>query len=232
MRLNKAYGILWRVLLAVQVFVPAGAAEVRGSVTMSYEGMFKVDGSFLERPIAVALLEMDGRKTVLRDSKVHRVEISGNRIEPSFMTVQRGDTIKFINRDGVYHQLFSVSSDSPFDVTLAKSAYSGLQTALVTLDKPGTTHIFCRIHNKSYARVDVLDTPYQQLVKPGEEFRFTNLRAGRWMLRLASPAAETRMIAVDAVTSPPPLDLQLSSRGGGSGSAELSLGSSIETMYQ
>ena len=232
MRPGKVYGNLWLAVLAVLVFVPAGAAEIRGRVSFSYEGMFKVDGRLQERPIAVALLEMDGRQTVLRDSREHQVEISGNRIEPSFMTIQRGDTIKFVNRDGVYHQLFSVSSESPFDVTLAKSGHSGLQTASVTLNKAGTSHIFCRIHNKSYARIDVLDTPYQQIVKAGEEFHFSNLRAGRWMLRLASPAAETRMVAVDAVTSPPSLNLQLSSRGGGSGSVELSLGASIDSMYQ
>lgn len=208
------------------------AAEVTGSVEFVYNGIFSTDAAANQRPISVALLPMETAAGERGPARNHVMEISNNRIAPSFMTVQRGDEISFVNKDAVYHQLFSLSHELPFEVMLEKSTREKKVRSVVKLDKLGTAHVFCRIHNKSYARVDVLDTPMQQIVKPGQPFRFTGLKAGKWMLRLASPASETRLIPVDAVTSPPPLRLQLSSHGGGSVNGKLNTALPVESMYR
>ena len=210
----------------------AMTAEVRGGVEFEYNGIFSSDAGAQKQPIAVALLPVNGKQVALTEPQIHHMEISNNRISPSFLSAQRGDRIVFVNTDSVYHQLFSLSHDIPFDVTLEKTESGKPKQASINLDKNGTVHIFCRIHNKSYARVDVLETPYQQMISSGQPFRFSGLDAGRWLLRLASPAAETRVISVDAVTSPPPLKLQLSSHGGGSATHNLAVTPAIENMYQ
>lgn len=222
-----------KLLLAILVLAPnlVVSAEVRGRVDFVYKGIFTSGTDSRKQPIAVALLPVGNRQVPKSKAQIHHMEIAGNRISPSYLTAQRGDRVIFVNTDGVYHQLFSLSKDIPFEVTLEKAEHGRPKQTVLNLEKAGTVHIFCRIHNKSYARLDVLETPYQQMITAGQPFNFSSLESGRWMLRLASPAAETRLIPVDAITSPPPLKLELVSHGGGETLNNLGVSPAIETMY-
>ena len=152
-------------------------------------------------------------------------------MHPAYLTVQKGDRIRFINRDRVFHEIFSLSPGEPLKMSLTKADTDGKESA-VTLNQAGTTHFFCRIHNKSYARIDVVETPYLQMMQPGQTFHFVGLASGKWKLRLASPAAETQWIPVSALTSPPPLKLTLTSRGGGAGGNPIKAQSGVENLYR
>jgi len=196
---------------------PLPAAEVRGTVSVDYEGLFEPGTAAQAHPVSVALLPGEGQHTVPRGVRHERIEVVGNRMRPAFLTVQQGDYIEFVNRDNVYHELFSLSPGEPVKVRLGKADRPSEARARFRLDQPGTTHFFCRIHNKSYARIDVVATPYIQMVDPGGVFDFVGLSPGRWKLRLAAPAAETEWIDVAAVTTPPALNLTLTSHGGGQG---------------
>lgn len=212
--------------------MPGQAAEIRGRVAVRYAGLFQPDAAVSDIPVSVALLPSGDRSVEPRRAKVVQVEIIDNRITPPFLSLQSGDTVEFVNRDGVFHQLFSVSPERPFDVTLSKVDGAAPAKASIQFERPGTLHVFCRIHNRSYARIDVLDTPYQEMVQSGEGFRFSDIPAGRWMLRLASPGAETRLVEVDALTSPPSLSLELRSLSGGSGGGGLAGPAAVERLYQ
>jgi plastocyanin len=206
-------------------------AEVRGTVVVEYQGMFDPDSSTQTYPVSVALLPGKGQRMANRRPRVERVEVIENRMRPAFMTVQKGDRIKFINRDDVFHELFSLSPGEPVSLRLGKVSDQSSQQSLV-LKQPGTTHFFCRIHSKSYARIEVVDTPYLQMVQPGHQFQFVGLAPGEWKLRLASAAGETRWIPVTAMTSPVPLNLTVLSRGGGSGAGKLGPRTGIAELYQ
>ncbi len=197
---------------------PVWAAEVRGTVSVDYQGLFQHSGVATQtHPVSVALLPAEGQRTVPRGVRRQRIEIVGNRMRPAFLTVQKGDYVQFINRDNVYHELFSLSPGEPVTARLGKADSGDQAGTEFRLDQAGTTHFFCRIHNKSYARIDVVETPYIQMVDPGGRFQFVGLAPGHWTLRLAAPAAETEWVDVSAVTAPPPLHLTLVSRGGGQG---------------
>jgi plastocyanin len=219
------------VVLGVLAPNQATSAEIRGSVSVRYAGLFQADTGLSDIPVSVALLPADGRKVKLRKARVRRAEIIDNRIMPAFITLQSGDSVEFVNRDSVFHQLFSVSPERPFDITLSKVDQDARNEGRVAFDKPGTVHIFCRIHNRSYARVDVLATPHQQMVSAGESFDFTGISSGTWLLRLASPGAETLFKEVQALTSPPALHLELRSHNGGSGKQSFSGQYAIDQLY-
>jgi len=208
------------------------AAEVRGTVTMEYQGMFTADAGARPQPVSVALLPAQGQRVLPRRPRVHRVEIVGNRMSPTFFTVRKGDSIRFANLDGVYHEIFSLSSGKSWSSRLDRAGSEGAVSPKLVLDTPGTTHFFCRIHNKSYARIEVVDTPYLETVQSGRLFHFVGLAGGRWKLRLAAPAAETRWVDVRAITAPPPLALRLISRGGGQGTSQLKARSGVEQLYR
>ena len=208
------------------------AAEVRGSVSVDYQGLFEADGSAQTHAVSVALIPDQGQRMVHRSPRLHHMEIVENRIRPAFMTVQKGDYIEFINRDNVFHELFSLSPGEPVTVQLGKAGSHKKSKARFELGQVGTTHFFCRIHNKSYARIDVVDTPYMQMVGTGHQFHFVGLAPGRWKLRMASPAAETQWVSVTAMTTPPALKLTLSSIGGGRSSGKLKPQAGVAQLYQ
>jgi len=210
---------------------PLESAEIKGRVVVEYQGMFDPDNSTQTYPVSVALLPAEGQRMARRSPRVERVEIIGNRMRPAFITVQKGDHVKFINRDNVFHELFSLSPGEPVSLHLGKASDPTAQQSMV-LKQQGTTHFFCRIHSKSYARIEVVDTPYLQMVQSGRMFHFVGLAAGEWKLRLASVAGEIQWIPVTAMTSPPPLQLTITSRGGGNGSGKLRPQAGVAELYQ
>jgi len=206
-------------------------AEIKGTVVVEYQGMFDPDSSTQVHPVSVALVPAKGQRLVHRSSRVESVEIIENRMRPAFITVQKGDRVKFINRDDVYHELFSLTSGKSVSLKLGKKSDHSSQQSLA-LKQTGTTHFFCRIHSKSYARVEVVDTPYLQMVQPGHQFHFVGLAPGEWKLRLASAAGETQWIPVTAMTSPVPLKLTIASHGGGNGRGKFRTQTGIAELYR
>lgn len=226
--------IAFACLLAVLPVLPLAAAEVRGTVSLDYQGLFGNGGTTRAGRISVSLLPAEGQHTVPRRARRQRIEIVNNRMRPAFLTVQKGDAIEFINRDNVYHELFSLSPGEPVKARVGKVGDPGSSRTTFKLNQTGTTHFFCRIHNKSYARIDVVGTPYQQMVEPGGRFHFVGLAAGHWRLRLAAPAAETKWLDVVAMTAPPPLELTLLSHGGGQAATGSGLrsGADVGQLYR
>ncbi len=232
---NTRISGLWLLASLAQaacVLAPVHAAEVRGTVTLDYQGMFPANTSAQAQPVSVALLPAQGQHVVARPPRLHRIEMIGNRMSPAFFTIKKGDSIQFVNRDDVYHEIFFLSPGKPWSVRLNRAGSRHASSPGLVMDKPGTTHFFCRIHSKSYARVDVVDTPYLETVRSGQPFHFSGLAGGRWILRLAAPAAETRRVKVSAITSPPPLALHLVSHGGGQGNGQLNAQTGVEALYR
>ena len=207
------------------------AAEVRGRVSLAYEGLFQTGSTAQVQPVSVALLPADGQRVVPRGVRKHRIEIVDNRMHPAFLTIKTGDRIEFTNRDSVFHQLFSLSPGKPMQAQLDKAEGKRRPKAEFTLNNAGTTHFFCRIHNKSYARIDVVDTSYLQMLQSGGEFRFVGLSPGPWRLRIAASAAESRWIDVTAMTRPAMLDLVLTSHAGSAGGSDVAASEKVRDLY-
>jgi plastocyanin len=231
---KKAMKSIALMLLSLVLYLQTlEAAEVRGRVSVDYQGLFENTGNIPANRISVALLPAEGQPTVPRKERRQHIEIVDNRMRPPFLAIQKGDAIEFINRDSVYHELFSLSPGEPVKARLGKAGDQATARTVFRLQQMGTNHFFCRIHNKSYARIDVIDSPYLQMVEPGGQFHFVGLAPGLWRLRLAAPAAETKWLDVAAMTTPPPLKLKLTSHGGGQNSTRrLDPGTDVRKLYQ
>lgn len=230
--LPRSTPLLSVLVLLIGLPFQACPAEITGTVTVDQKGLFEGGGGGHSHPISVALIPLGEGEVGLRESKTEYIELIGNRMTPSFLTVQQGDKIEFVNRDNVFHELFSLSQQEPLTVRLGRNGSPGEDRAAIRLDQEGVNHFFCRIHNKSYARIDVVRSPYMQTVRAGQRFHFSGLAAGRWQLRLASPAAETQLIEVRAMTAPPELHLTLASHDGGNVNATLKPQSGVEQLYE
>ncbi len=188
------------------------AAEVRGVVSVEQAGMFNDRGEAVRSlPVSVALYPAEGQALARAAAVEHVITVAGSRIAPLYLAFPRGDRVRFENQDDVYHQLFTHSKTQPIELRLDRSGLG--RSAVITLNEVDDLHWFCHIHAKSYARIDVLDTPLVRMVSPGETFEFRDLPVGKWRLRVAAPGAETRIIEAEALTAPPPLQIRLAVKG-------------------
>lgn len=62
-----------------------------------------------------------------------------------------GDVVLFRNDDGVFHNIFSLTSGLSFDL----GAYAPGMSKKVTLDKPGRIDVECAIHPRMKMVIDV-----------------------------------------------------------------------------
>lgn len=199
-------------LLAWLCACGAQAAEVRGVVTVQQAGMF--DGrseTHKTMPISVALYPAEGQVLPGHASIVHVLNVEGSQILPIYLAVSRGDRLRFENQDNVYHELFTHSKTQPINLHMDRIGVGRI--AEVLLKEADDLHWFCRIHSKSYARIDVVDTSEVRMVKSGELFEFSDLPFGKWRLRVAAPGAETRIVELEALTAPPPMEIRLAVKG-------------------
>lgn len=193
----------------------SGSAEVRGVVTLQQTAAFGAQVEPLRLPVSVALFPLEGQRLPARPPARHDIILHGNALRPLYLVLQRGDRLRFRSEDGLYHELFSRAPHArrgeSLELRLGPAA-TGREASLI-MNEAADWHWFCRIHARSYARVDVVDTPLVRMVGSGEPFEFGGLPPGKWRLRVAAPGAETRHLEVRAMTVPPPLDVRLSVKG-------------------
>ena len=196
------------------------AAEIRGTVNVQQAGLFDASNDGLKDfPVSVALYPAEGQIVARRAPERHSILLHG-QIQPLYLAMARGDSLDFENRDKVYHELFTHSRTLPLEVRLDREGVGRVRT--LRLNEVVDLHWFCRIHAKSYARIDVLDTVLIRMVRAGESFEFRDLPTGKWLLRVAAPGAETKTLETQALTTPPPLQVSLIVKGFGQGGPGLS----------
>lgn len=196
---------------AVVAARPAATAEIRGSVDVQQGGLFGATrAAATDVLVSVALFPAQGQLLPAAPARALDMSVSGSTIQPLYAALPRGSRLRFRSGDDVHHELFTHSHTRPLAVRLTGSANDA---AAVVLNEAGDLHWFCRIHAKSYARVDVVDTSLVRTLHAGEVFEFRDLAPGKWRLRVAAPGAETVYIDTEALTAPPALRIPLAVKG-------------------
>lgn len=97
-----------------------------------------------------------GEKLPPAEAKTRAPEMSqlDKKFSPNVLAVRAGDSVSFPNRDNVFHNVFSLDKDNPFDLGLFKGKQhfdadgkpsKGGRTSQ-PFKKPGKFMIFCNIH--------------------------------------------------------------------------------------
>jgi len=97
---------------------------------------------------------------------------------PDVTVVTVGSTVEFPNQDRVFHNIFSVSEPSKFDLGLYKSG----ESRSVTFTKPGTIDVYCNIHPQMISKIKVLDTKYFAMTGNDGSFRIEGVPEGKYKL--------------------------------------------------
>jgi plastocyanin len=86
---------------------------------------------------------------------------------PHILPVLKGTTVEFVNRDPLYHNVFSLSRATTFDLGRMPRDTS----KSVRFERLGAVKVFCHIHSDMSAVVLVLENPFFTIV--GSDGRYT-----------------------------------------------------------
>ena len=113
---------------------------------------------------------------------------------PRVLAVTAGTEIDFPNSDSTFHNVFSLSQASTFDL----GRYAPGRTGSVTFNRPGVVPIFCDIHSHMSAYVLVFSHPFFALTDDDGGYTIGGVPPGSYTLMVWSEvgAVPSRTIVV------------------------------------
>jgi plastocyanin len=129
---------------------------------------------------------------------------------PHVTVVAVGSTVRFPNRDGFNHNVFSLTDGNAFDLGLYDRG-EGKTTVFAT---PGIVNVFCNVHSTMSAIVVVRSSPWFAQPTADGSFTIGNVPPGQYVLHAYHERAgeSSQPITVTAAGTALP-DLQLDARG-------------------
>lgn len=97
---------------------------------------------------------------------------------PALLVVPTGATVRFPNRDGFFHNVFSYSSAARFDL----GRYPRGESKDVQFEEPGLVKVYCEVHESMRAAVLVVDHPFWARPDEDGRFRIEGVPAGSYIL--------------------------------------------------
>ncbi len=178
-------------------------------------GTVQIDG----KPITgfgLVTLEPAGGKWKPRTPKKGVIEQRGREFFPHVAAVAVGSTISFPNFDTVFHNVFSSSPTSPFDLGIYKVG----EAREYTFTKEGIIRLGCNLHANMSAYIAVVSAPSYVVTDEKGAFSFKRLAPGKYKLRAWSEKTKAPItqdvtiktgkneinvgVAADAPTGPQP----------------------------
>lgn len=150
--------------------------KVRGRASL--KGTMTIDGKPLDGLGTVMLFPANGGGKKRRP-KQRIVEQRDKQFSPRVLAVPPGSSVAFPNFDGIYHNVFSISSTKKFDVGLYKDG----DTRELKFEKPGIVRLGCNIHAKMASYILVVDAPHYVVVDGDKGFNFRSLAPGKYKVR-------------------------------------------------
>ena len=129
---------------------------------------------------------------------------------PHVTVVPAGSTVRFPNRDGFNHNVFSLTEGDQFDLGL----YDRGEGKTTVFAAAGIVSVFCNVHSTMSAIVVVRNTPWFAQPAADGSFSIGNVPPGEYVLHAYHERAgeTTRPLTVTAQGASIP-DLQLDARG-------------------
>ncbi len=180
-------------------------ASVSGRLTMLDRGNRPA------RDMGQAVIWLEG--TVAEEVTPRRAEVlmTDKEFEPRVMVVPAGSTVRFPNRDGFNHNVFSSSEVAAFDLGL----YGRGEARSFRFTRPGVVRVFCNVHAQMIGVIVVRDNPH--FTQPGDDgrFRISGVPHGTYILHAwHERAAEVPPRLIEVTSSGvADLSLQLDARG-------------------
>jgi plastocyanin len=192
--------------IASIVGVPRSAAQgrVTGHVTMlEKKGKPSPD-------LAAAVVYLEGPSLVPARPVAIDVAINDKEFVPRVVVVAVGSTVRFQNHDPFDHNVFSASEPNPFDL----GQYGRGEAKSWTFAAPGLTRVFCNVHPKMVAFVQVVANRFFAQPTADGGFTIPDVPPGTYVLHAwheRSPQVSQPVTVTAAGAAG--IELQLDARG-------------------
>jgi plastocyanin len=133
---------------------------------------------YIDQPVGTnAPVAPDKPVQVLTTKK--QVSQKGAMFNPHVLPIVVGTTVEWPNKDDIFHNVYSDSEVTNFDLGL----YKDPEVKRVTFNTPGRVDIFCSIHSSMSCVVLVLRNPYYATTDRKGVYKITNVPAGTYKLK-------------------------------------------------
>jgi plastocyanin len=102
---------------------------------------------------------------------------------PRVVPLIPGTEVQFVNRDNFFHNVFSISPGSRFNIGRNPTGIISRRR----IEKLGETKLFCDIHAQMNATVICLNTPYFTRVNAGGQYILSDLPEGTYEIQVYHP---------------------------------------------
>lgn len=149
----------------------------------------------------VVYLEGKGLEGVARSLPTPVLDQRNASFIPHVLPIVKGMSVRIVNRDKTYHNVFSLSAIKKFNIGRRPTG----EEVPVTFDKAGVVQVFCDIHSNMSATILVLDNP--MFVQPSEDgsFELQDVPPGQytvkaWHERFAAPPQQITVRSGETTT--------------------------------
>jgi plastocyanin len=153
-------------------------AHLTGSVTLAAAATVSpyADLVVSAHPLAFA-------PTVGPQAEPAQIEQREVAFAPRVVAITKGTAVQFINRDKIFHNVFTLTEGAKFDIGRRKTGV----VVEETIEVEGEIDLFCDIHPQMNATILSLDTPYFVAVDANGRFAMPSLPPGRYEIRVYHP---------------------------------------------
>lgn len=102
----------------------------------------------------------------------------GKRFLPHVLVIPTGTEVAFVNEDKMFHNVFSLSRPSAFDLGLYGEGVARTQV----FSEPGPVRLLCNIHASMSAFIYVVDSPWYAQADAGGRFELRWIPPGEYVL--------------------------------------------------
>lgn len=110
---------------------------------------------------------------------------------PKILPIVKGQSVVFPNLDKIYHNVFSVSSITSFNLGQYRA---GEEPKSILFDQTGLIPVFCNIHPHMVSYIAVLENRAFALTEPSGSFRIENVPNGHYQLHAWQEGATRKTI--------------------------------------
>ncbi len=182
---------------------PAGAGELRGRVTLGFEGAALADLG----PTVVFLASRGGGVALPPERSRPTIRQKNARFDPEFLVVAAGGRVVMPNDDTIFHNVFSFSKPNDFDLGF----YPAGESRTVRFVHPGLVKIYCSIHESMSAAVLVTPSPWHARVAPSGQYEIRGVPPGSYQLTVWNERLPEQTRSVDVPDGGLRVDLEMGS---------------------